>query len=199
MVDLSELIEFRTAGTSEKKTQIILTETKRSVKNYINSLKYRYNGKNPYIPNYVISRDGEIYKIMEPLDYSKYMNNEGVDKKSIIICLENFGWLEKKPLDTVYLNWIGDIYKKEAFKKRWREKTYWHPHDEEKQTKSLVDLLKTLCENCKIPKLCTESNVKYDGIQNFEGIVSKSSYDFKSKDLNPSFDFKLLKKLLKNG
>ena len=198
MVDLSESIEFKSEGISEKKTQIILSETKRSAKNYINSLKYRYNSKNPYIPNYVIDKEGEIYKILDDKKYSKYMDSEVVNKRAIIVALENYGWLEKKPLEGVFLNWIGDIYKKEVFEKRWREKIYWQPYNEEKQIQGLVDLIKTLCKDHNIPKVCTESNVKYDGIENFKGIVSKSSYDFRVKDLNPSFNFKQLKILLKN-
>jgi len=51
-----ELTDFNPVGVNDKKTQIILTDTKRGVKNYIQSLRYRYNKKNPYIPNYVISK-----------------------------------------------------------------------------------------------------------------------------------------------
>ena len=38
MVDLSKSTDFKTVETSNKKTQIILAESKRSAKNYINSL-----------------------------------------------------------------------------------------------------------------------------------------------------------------
>ena len=198
MVDLSELTEFRPLGSSKNKKQIILCETKRNAKNYINSLKYRYNGENKNLPNFIISRDGEIYKIMEPLSYANYMNDSVLDKKSIIICMENLGWLERKPLSSIYINWIGDIYKKEAFEKRWRDRVFWQPYDEEKQIESLKKLLKNLCDEFTIPKICPESNVRQEGIDNFSGIISKSSYDFRSRDLNPSFNFKHLKKFLEN-
>jgi len=198
MVDLSESTEFKPLGESKYKKQIILCETKRDYKNYIMSLKSRYNGKNPYLPNYVISRDGEVYNIMKPSNYSNFLNNPNLDKNSIIICLENFGWLEKKPIENIYLNWIGDIYKKEAFEKRWRDRVFWQPYDEEKQIESLKKLLKNLCDEFTIPKICPESNVRQEGIDNFSGIISKSSYDFRSRDLNPSFNFKHLKKFLEN-
>lgn len=198
MVDLSGSIEFNSIGTSNSKKQIILCETKRTFKNYIYSLKYRYNGKNQYLPNYVISREGEIYEIMKPLNYSKFMNNKNIDQNSIIICLENLGWLEKNPLENTYVNWIGDIYKKEVFEKRWRDKIYWHPYNKKEQIQKLSNLLIELCENYNIPKNCTETNIIQIGIENFKGVVSKSSFDIKNKDLNPSFDFKLLEKLLKN-
>jgi len=126
------------------------------------------------------------------------MNNEGIDKSSIIICLENLGWLEKKPLEGTYLNWIGDIYKKEVFEKKWRDRLYWQPYNKEEQIKSLSDLLIMLCEEFKIPMVCPETNVIISGIENYRGVVSKSSFSFLYKDLNPSFDFKLLQKLLSN-
>jgi len=198
MVDLSKSTEFKPIGRSKTKKKIILCETKRDYKNYILSLKNRYNGDNPYLPNYVVSRQGEIYKIMEPQDYSKFMNNEGIDKSSIIICLENLGWLEKKPLDGTYLNWIGDIYKKEVFEKKWRDRLYWQPYNKKEQIDSLSKLLLMLCEELKIPKECPETNVIIGGIENYRGVVSKSSFSFLHKDLNPSFDFKLLQKLLSN-
>ena len=196
MVDLSELIEFKPIGESKHKKQIILCETKRDYKNYIESLKSRYNGKNPYLPNYVISREGEIYKIMEPKKYSMFMNITVIDKNAITICLENFGWLEKKPIENIYLNWVGDIYKKEVFEKKWRDKIFWQPYNKQEQIESLVNLLKELCKDFEIPKVCPETNVILTNVENFRGIVSKSSFGFDFKDLNPSFDFKLLQKLL---
>jgi hypothetical protein len=196
MVDLSESTEFKPLGESKYKKQIILCETKRDYKNYIMSLKSRYNGKNPYLPNYVISRDGEVYNIMKPSNYSNFLNNPNLDKNSIIICLENFGWLEKKPIENIYLNWIGDIYKKEVFERKWRDRNFWQPYDNNKQIESLVNLLKTLCEDFEIPKVCPETNVVLANADKFRGIVSRSSFNLDFKDLNPSFDFKRLQKLL---
>jgi hypothetical protein len=196
MVDLSESTEFKPLGESKNKKQIILCETKRDYKNYIMSLKSRYNGKNPYLPNYVIGRDGEVYKIMNPSKYSMFLNNTNLDKNSIIICLENFGWLEKKPIENAYLNWIGDIYKKKVFERKWRDRNFWQPYDNNKQIESLVDLLKKLCEEFEIPKVCPETNVVLVNAEKFRGIVSRSSFNVDFKDVNPSFDFKRLQKLL---
>ena len=104
MVDLSKSTDFKTVETSNKKTQIILAESKRSAKNYINSLKYRYNGKNPYIPNYIVDKEGEIYKILDDNQHTKFMGNDKVDKKSIVIVLENYGWLQKNALENKFIN-----------------------------------------------------------------------------------------------
>jgi N-acetyl-anhydromuramyl-L-alanine amidase AmpD len=194
--NLSESIEFNSLGENKKKRQIILAETKRNHRDYINSLRYRYNKKNPYLPNYVINKDGEIFKIMTPDKYSKFMCNEIVDKYSIIICMENYGWLKKNPLENSYVNWIGDIYKQKVYEKKWRDSFFWDPYGEE-QMKSLSKLIIELCDEFKIPKTCLGNNVKQDGVENFKGVVSKSNFDFSNKDVNPSFDFKLLQELIK--
>jgi len=196
MVDLSELIEFNPVGVSKNKRQIILCETKRDHINYINSLKYRYNGKNKFLPNYVINRDGEVFQIIKPNTYSNFMDDVRVNKNSIIIALENLGWLEKNPIENTYLNWIGDIYKKEVFERKWRDKFYWQKYDQIEQIESLANLIIKLCEEFDIPKVCTETNVYQNGIENFKGVVSKSSFNILYKDINPSFDFKLLQNLL---
>ena len=48
MVDLSKSTEFKPLGESKQKKQIIICETKRDYKNFIMSLKHRYDGNNPY-------------------------------------------------------------------------------------------------------------------------------------------------------
>jgi N-acetyl-anhydromuramyl-L-alanine amidase AmpD len=197
MVDLSELTDFNFQGENFKKNQIILVETKRNFKDYIKSLKYRYNKKNTYLPNFIVTKEGEIYKILDSEKYSNYMQDQELDKNAIIIALENHGWLKKNALDNTFLNWVGDIYKKEVFEKKWRDQLFWDPYNE-KQIEELSKLTNQLCEEFNIPKTCIDSNVRQDGVENFRGIVTKSNFDFIHKDVNPSFNFKLFKKNLEN-
>ncbi len=197
MVDLSESIDFNYLGTNQNKKQIIITETKRDYKNYINALKYRYNKKNTYLPNFIVTKEGEIYKILDSEKYSNYMQDQELDKNAIIIALENHGWLKKNALDNTFLNWVGDIYKKEVFEKKWRDQLFWDPYNE-KQIEELSKLTNQLCEEFNIPKTCIDSNVRQEGVENFRGIVTKSNFDFIHKDVNPSFNFKLFKKNLEN-
>ena len=49
-----------------------------------------------------------------------------------------------------------------------------------------------------IPLNFVETNVKLDGIEKFKGIACRSNFDFIYKDVNPSFDFKLLKQKIEN-
>ena len=192
-----ELTDFSPLGINKEKTQIILADSKRDVKNYVQSLRYRYNKKNPYLPNYVISKKGEVYKITEPTNYSKFLENPEIDKKSIIIVLENLGSLKKIPIQEYHINWIGDIYKKKVFERKWRDEYFWDPY-ETIQLESLSKLTKKLCNEFKIPIECIGHNVKQEGVEFFKGVVSRSNYDTNSKDVNPSFNFKLFKELLEN-
>lgn len=192
-----ELTGFESSGENKNKFQIILADTKRDYKNYINSLKYRYNRKNPFLPHYVITKDGEIYNIIQPEKYSCFMEDETIDYNSIVIVLENNGYLKKNPLEETYINWVGDIYKKKVFEKKWRDCFFWEPYTN-KQIEKLTTLIKMLCEKFNIPKKCIGHNVKDDGVKYYKGVVSKSNYDFLYKDVNPSFDFKLFKQMLEN-
>jgi hypothetical protein len=197
MLEIYELTDFSPLGTNENKKQIILAETGRNYKDYISSLKYRYNKKNPYIPNYVITKTGVVYKTLNDNEYCSFMENKKFDKNSIVICLENLGWLTKNPLENTFINWVGDIYNKDVLEKKWRDKTFWDKY-QTKQIESLLFLVKTICDVNKIKKEFIGHNVKFDGVENFEGIVCRSNYDFDYKDVNPSFDFKLFKENLEN-
>ena len=114
---ISKLIESEILFRNDKKSQIILADSKRPYKFYIQSLLQRYNQNNPHLPNYLINKSGEIFMMSEPNMYSNYIGDELVDKNSITIILENLTWLKKIPIENNYLNWIGDIYKEKVFEK----------------------------------------------------------------------------------
>ena len=164
-----EIIEqngFKPIGKHKKKHQIILTHTSRNLKEYLSSLKFRFNGKFQRIPHYVIDRDGNVYQLLSNNEYSKYLPKEDVNKFSIIICLENLGWLEKEPLNNQYVNWIGDIYKGNVFEKKWRDYFFWDSYTE-KQLISTANLCKNLFVEMKIKNDIIGHNTKIKGIEKF--------------------------------
>ena len=108
---ITEYGNFKPTGKQKKKHQIILTHTSRSVSEYLQTLKYRYNGDFKRVPNYIITREGEILKLLENHEHTNYFGEPNINRNSVIITLENLGWLEKEPLTDYYVNWIGDIYK----------------------------------------------------------------------------------------
>lgn len=188
---------FKSLGKNKKKTQIILTHTSRNSKDYIKSLIYRFNGKNKKIPNYLIERNGIISQFMSNFEYAGYFTNKTINENSIIISLENLGWLEKEPLNNQYVNWIGDIYKGVVYEKKWRDYFFWQPYTEE-QINSTVYLVKKIIEETSIKKSVIGHNTKINGIEKFEGVVTKSNFETEFTDLNPSFDFDMFLKKIEN-
>lgn len=197
MVEIQQLKGFNASGKNKRKKQIVLTHTSRNVSDYILSLKHRYNGKYDKIPHFLIKKDGRVLQMMDPSFYSNYLDSEHQNKSSIIISLENLGWLKKNPLNKSYVNWIGDIYKEGIYERKWRGHFFWEPYTEV-QIQSLVELSLYLCEMFSIPPTSIGHNVKLDGIEKFEGIVTRSNLTSESTDLSPAFDFDYFKKILEN-
>lgn len=198
MIDVIDYGKFKSVGKSKKKKQIILCHTSREVGEYLASLKFRYNSNYKKIPNFVVNRDGKVLRLISEYEYSNFFPEEVINQNSIIICLENLGWLEKKQLTNNYINWIGSIYNKEVFEKKWRDYFFWQPYTE-KQFESTVELCLSLINDFKIDKKFIGHNTKVEGVENFNGITTRSNYDKNFTDLNPSFDFEKFLKKIENG
>jgi len=197
MVNFEKHGNFKSVGKYKQKTQIILCHTSREVEEYLASLKFRYNAKYDKIPNYVITREGEILQLLSDQGYGNFFDDHITNKLSIFVMLENLGWLEKKPLSNHYINWKGSIYNEQVYEKKWRDFYFWQPYTPQ-QIKMTAELCKHLTETLQIEKTCVGHNTKVDGIENFEGICSRSNYDTNYTDLNPSFNFETFIKFLEN-
>ena len=197
MLNIEKYGNFKTTGKQKKKKQIILCHTSREVEEYLTSLKFRYNSKYDKIPNYLITKNGKILQLLPDEGHSNFFTEDNINRNSIIVCLENLGWLEKKPLTNYYINWKGSIYNQEVYEKKWRDFFFWEPYSEE-QVKSTAELCSHLTEILKIKKRCIGHNTRFEGVEHFEGIVSKSNFDGKYTDLNPSFNFENFIKLIDN-
>jgi len=188
MIEITKYGNFESSGKSKTKYQIILTHSSRNSEDYLNSLLSRYNGKYHKIPNYFIDRKGKIYNLLSNIEYSKFFYEEKLNKNSIIICLENLGWLNKEPLKDYYVNWIGDIYNGKVVDKKWRDYFFWQPYTEI-QVESTILLCKKLFEDIGINKESVGNNTKINGIEKFEGVTTRSNYNINHTDLSPAFDF----------
>jgi len=197
MVEIFENLNLNFLGKNTKKKQIILTHTGRPILDYINSLKTRTNGEYHKIPNYVISREGLIYQCISDNDYSNFFKKEEINKNSIIISLENLGWLEKTPLTLSYNNWIRSIYNGEIYERKWRDYFFWQPYTEE-QINVTAKICIYLLDKFSIDKKCIGHNTKVDGVENFKGIVTRSNFNSKFTDLSPAFNFENFLKLIEN-
>ena len=197
MVNFEKHGNFKSVGKYKQKTQIILCHTSREVEEYLASLKFRYNAKYDKIPNYVVTREGKVLQLLSDQGYGNFFDDHITNKLSIFVMLENLGWLEKKPLTNHYINWKGSIYNEQVYEKKWRDFYFWQPYTPQ-QIKMTAELCKHLTETLQIEKTCVGHNTKVDGIENFEGISSRSNYDTNYTDLNPSFNFETFIKFLEN-
>lgn len=197
MFDIIEKKNYSFLNVEHTKKQIILTHTSRKIEQYLVSLKYRFNGKYDRIPHYLITRDGKIIQLLENKQTTKYFNNKTFDNSSIIISLENLGWVEKEPLKKHYINWIGDIYNEKVVDKKWRDYFFWQPYTEI-QIEQTVLLCKKLSKEESINLTCVGHNTKLNKMETFEGIMTRSNFDEFSTDLSPAFDFEYFIKKLEN-
>ena len=197
MVNIERYGKFKPTGKYKQKTQIILCHTSREVEEYLASLKFRHNSKYDKIPNYVVTREGKVLQLLSDQGYGNFFDDHITNKLSIFVMLENLGWLEKKPLTNHYINWKGSIYNEQVYEKKWRDFYFWQPYTPQ-QIKMSAELCKHLTETLQIEKTCVGHNTKVDGIENFEGICSRSNYDSNYTDLNPSFNFETFIKFLEN-
>ena len=188
---------FKSDKKNKNKTQIILTNTSRNINDFLQSLKYRYNGKYDKIPNYIVTRDGKVLQLLDNDEYTNYNTTSSINRNSVIVCLENLGWLEKEPLKNYHINWIGDIYKQKVFNKTWRDYFFWQPYPEE-QIILTSKLCVKLTKETNIPLKSVEHNTKINGIEKFEGIVTKSNFYSDFTDVSPAFNFEIFNKYLKN-
>jgi len=197
MTDIIKYGEFKPVGKQKKKHQIILTHTSRNINDYLQSLKFRFNGDFKRIPNYIITREGKIIQLLGNTEHSEYFKDPNINRNSIIVSLENLGWLQKEPLTDHYINWIGDIYKGNVFEKKWRDYFFWHPYTES-QIKNLELLCKELFETVKIKPQVVEHNTKINGIEKYCGIVTKSNFSVDYTDVSPAFKFNEFLKKIEN-
>ena len=195
--EIQELTGFNHIGRWKNKKQILLTHTSRDGVEYVSSLKNRYNGNYTKVPHYFIRKDGRVFQLIDPETYSDYLKEYKNQKQTIVITMENLGWLKKNPLNASYINWIGNIYSEGVYERKWRGHFFWDPYTDS-QMKSLQQLCLALCERFDIPKTTIGHNVKVDNVEFYEGIVTRSNYSSEVTDLSPAFDYEEFLKVLEN-
>jgi N-acetyl-anhydromuramyl-L-alanine amidase AmpD len=187
-----ETIDSKTLNHSKrkyKKKQIFLYDTKRRIDDFVNKIKYRYNGEYDDIPHFIISKMGDVYKVLDPEFSSKTFGNDKVDRRQIKIAIENLGWLQKNTITGYFSNWINDPHRSEPYVRSWRDRFYWDRYTDQQQ-ETTVELCRYLCERYNIEERVVPSNGFIENVENFKGIVCKSNFSNIYTDINPSFNFK---------
>lgn len=179
---------------SEKK-QIVLGNTFNDGMRHVFGWETRYNGKYKKTASFTIDKKGKIYQHFDPKYYSRYFNNPDQNTKSVVILIENIGWLTKDNKKTEYTNCFNEKYYGEIdgiMEKKWRDYVYWAPYNDE-QLESAIKLVRTLCSDLNIPKLVVAHNTKIDDLYDFEGVLYKSNIEKHFTDLNPNWKFEIFK------
>jgi N-acetylmuramoyl-L-alanine amidase len=171
------------------KKQIIIGNTNNhDMKHYIGWVN-RHNGKYKKTAAFTIDAAGVVYKHFDPKFQSEYFEELELNNKSIVILLENDGWLTKDIKKNVFLSWLGYIYKEQdVFEKRWRNHMYWAPYNEV-QMQSAANLVKELCNEFYIPLTAMAHNTKVNDLDDYNGILYKSNLHIYYTDLTPAFDY----------
>ena len=185
----NKIVETPSLIKAENNKQILLCNTNRKLDDYLNTIKYRKNGKYIKIPNYLIDKTGRVHNLNNKDITDKFLTGYHEDNASVIVvCLENRGWLTRRSKDGLYVDWLGDIYSNKVFEKKWRGKRFWDIYTKE-QTDSTTALIDKLCKVNDISREFIGHNVLIDGIENFNGVVNRSNYNEYWTDLSPSFKF----------
>jgi CBS domain containing-hemolysin-like protein len=92
---------------SYKKKQILLYDTKRRIDDFVKKIKFRRNGEYEDIPHFIISKSGDIYKVLDVKYSSKTFDIDKIDRQQIKIAIENLGWLNKNTITGFFL--LGSI------------------------------------------------------------------------------------------
>jgi len=173
-----------------EKTRIVIGNTFSVNMNHYIGWTKRLNGEFKRTANYTITIDGEIHEHFLPKYYSNYLNDKNLNKSSIVILLENEGWLVKDLFDeNRYNTYIGHIYNgNDVIEKRWRNYKYWSSYSEA-QMESLSKIVKKLCNDFNIPLKVVSHNTNFDGIEKYSGITYRSNFEKFYTDVNPTWDF----------
>lgn len=181
------------------KKLIVLGHTGNHDMRHVTGWLHRYNKKYKKTAAFTIDAAGFIYRHFDPKFQSRFFNNLELDNKTIVILLENDGWLVKDKTKNEFITWFGDIYKKssEVVDKKWRGYQYWSPYTKE-QIEATNELVKMLCKEFFIPVTAINHNTKIDDLLDNYGIIYKSNLNKHYTDLSPAWDCDKFKELVEN-
>jgi hypothetical protein len=183
-----ELTENNFIRLETVKKQIVFGNMLATPENNFRKWTTRFNGKYKKTAPYSIDIDGTIYTHFNPKYTSNILNNSELDKRSIVILIENNGWLTKNVEKNQFIDWFGNIYNRceTVLEKKWRGQTYWAPYTES-QIAASINLVNYLCDEFNIPKYVIPHNTKIENVNDFEGILYKSNIEKHYTDLTPAW------------
>jgi hypothetical protein len=169
------------------KKHIVIGHTNNNEMKHVIGWKKRHHGQYKKTAAFTIDAAGVVYKHFEASFQSKYFGKLEQDTKSIIILLENDGWLTRKNANSAFYNWKGDIYNGRVVGKLWRGYNSW-AHYTDKQFDACAELVTMLCDEFFIPNVAMSHNTKIDDLSEYQGVVYKSNIEKYYTDLSPAWN-----------
>lgn len=181
-----------------KKNRIVLANTFNHDMGHVMGWKNRLNGYFKKTATYTINKNGVIYEHFNPDFFSHYFQSHEMNMKTIIVLIENEGWLVKDK-NNQYINLLGNIYRKpnEVYEKKWRGFNFWSPYTKE-QLEASVYLVNMLCEKYGIVNKTVSHNTKIDLDISPYGVFYRSNLEKYYTDVNPNWFFEEFKTKLEN-
>ena len=142
--------DFPSKGKSTVKNQLILINSSRNFKDYLSSLKNRHFGKYNKIPNYIITNEGGIHKLLQDDEYSGFFKNENINKIDWFNLSKNPNAIDllNKNIDKINWHCLSENINGHIILKNYIDKIYWfeflkNPNaiDLILQNKNKIDLL----------------------------------------------------------
>ena len=180
------------------KKQIVIGHTFNHDMRHAIGWLHRHNGHYKKTAAFSIDAAGFVYKHFDPKFQSEIFNDKHLDDRSIVILLENDGWLIKNNKNE-FITWNGDIYKKnpDIVRVKWRGYEHWAPYTTN-QVESAGNLINHLCNDFSIPLNVISHNTKVAGLKDYEGVIYRSNLDMNNTDLSPAFNFSDFKEMIEN-
>jgi hypothetical protein len=181
------------------KNKIILTASYNDeMKHFIGWTK-RFNGNNKKTTHFTIATDGRVYQHFNENYKSNFMGDLILDEESVIIMIENYGWLINDYDNDRFITINGSIYNKDlgVIEKVWRGNTTWAKFND-KQLKSCVDLVDYLVNKLGIDKNIPNDNLTIPELDEYSGILYRSNISHPYTDISPAWEFSKFKELLTN-
>jgi hypothetical protein len=179
------------------KKQIVIGNTYSNNMNHVIGWKTRLNGNNKKTAAFTIDKSGVIHKHFEPSYLSKYFPKLEQNTKSIVILLENEGWLTRNLPDERFYDWKGNIYNGIVLGRNWKGHNKWAVYTQE-QMDACVELVNDLCEEFFIPKIAMSHNTKLDDTSSFNGVLYKSNLNKHYFDVSPAWNCEEFKNKLES-
>lgn len=171
------------------KKQIIITHSSSSDMRHIIKWKNRLNGRYKKTAAFTVTQSGQVYQHFDSIYFSELFGNLELDKKNIVILLENEGWLVKDEEKNQFINWSGHIYNRPEpiHERKWRGYTHWAPYTAA-QFDTTLALVGRLCDEFYIKKNVIPHNTKIDDLDGFEGVLYRSNFEKNYTDLSPAWN-----------